>query len=169
MLKESVFFRQSFCGSVIPPTVYASGSNVIDVVLQTSGSSELPGFKLYYEMIPAPTISPCIGHVALTAAQGILYASPPDSYFNSQACSWGVTVATGKRVGIFFQWFQTESCCDKLGIKDLATSASLGDPLYSGEKAIPLLTSSGNSVNISFSTDGSVLDLGFQIFYFTAN
>ncbi|XP_064110133.1 CUB and sushi domain-containing protein 1-like [Macrobrachium nipponense] len=112
-------------------------------------------------------MSLCNGSQVLTSATGILHASPPLSYGNNLLCSWHLTVAEGRKIGLSFQWFKTEPGCDFLEVQDLSTSQPMGESPYDGERQIPLLVSWGNSVNVSFIPDFSVLDVGFQIFYYT--
>ncbi|XP_064110354.1 exoskeleton protein RP43-like [Macrobrachium nipponense] len=164
---HGAFLGRGFCGSAIPPIVNASGSNIILIDLWMNGTSILPGFRLYYETITAPPAYLCQGDQALTTVSGLLQAFSPDTYYNNQTCSWQLTVANRRKIGIYFQWLQTESRYDIVTVQALSTSALLEKWQYSGDTAPPLLVSQGNAANISFSTDSSSVRQGFQIFYFT--
>ncbi|MES2836842.1 MAG: GEVED domain-containing protein [Bacteroidota bacterium] len=85
------------------------------------------------------------------------------NYANSLNVTQTFTNATGGPLQISFSAFATESCCDKLYIYDGNSTAApqwVGSP-WGGTTAPPTLISSGASITIRFTSDGSINNTGF--------
>eukprot|EP00795_Rhopilema_esculentum_P003194 gene3194-1508_t len=125
-------------------------------------------------IIIAPSPTPTCQLKSYTAPSGI-FSSPnfPGLYPNSANCEYQITVATGKAISISFTSFSVEShsSCDYDAVIIYEGSSSTGNTPKAklcgdGQKTFK---SSGNSVFIVFSSDGSVTKKGFEATYATVN
>ena len=111
-------------------------------------------------------IAQCSGASTLTAGSGTISDGSGSNYYsNSQNCSWLIQPSSGGSITLDFTSFDTESGYDYVRVYDgnSAYSSLLGT--YSGSSIPSSITSSGSSLYITFTTDGSVTREGFEIYY----
>ena len=84
---------------------------------------------------------------------------------NDEYCYWKIVVPSGRQLIIHFNEFHTEEDYDHLDVYDGPSSSSTKIATLSGS-SIPLdIESSGNSLYLTFETDGSIPSRGFEIHY----
>ena len=92
----------------------------------------------------------------------------PDPYLALQHCDWVIVFPQNEKITLEFLAFdlEFESMCryDWLEVRDGNTSDStlIGHPLC-GEEVPDAITSTGNTLFMRFSSDGSVIKPGFKI------
>ena len=87
------------------------------------------------------------------------------SYNNNSSCTWLIQPTSNGVITLNFNSFSTESGYDYLRIYDgNSTSATLLGT-YSGTSLPPSITSSGNSLFLRFTTDGSQTRAGWNVTY----
>ena len=89
-------------------------------------------------------------------------SSSSSDYANGMACSWTLQCPTGQTVSLLFSRFNTESCCDHVGVYDGSSTSSTRLAYLSGS-TVPSSSflSTERSMHIAFSTDGSVIRTGW--------
>eukprot|EP00794_Sanderia_malayensis_P015802 gene15802-17395_t len=93
----------------------------------------------------------------------------PSTYSNSINCYVTITVASYYRVRLTMHAFTTESCCDKLEIRNGGSSTSTLLATLSGSPTLTSYTTTSNQMYLYFRTDGSVVNTGIAaIFLFIA-
>ena len=99
------------------------------------------------------------------AASSGSFSSPsyPRNYANNQRCSWGISVPSGTSVEVKFDAFYTYDSNDVLKIYDGSSSSSSQLASLSGQQSTPrVYSSSGSSMWLHFSSDGSGTQTGFH-------
>lgn len=147
--------RKSHCGSTIPASVVRAASNILYITFMSDGSGTSRGFQADWS-----TYTGC--GEELSGDNGTI-KSPnfPNDYENYENCRWTITVDQGKRIKLEFISFDVENSADcvfdALRIVDTTLTELCGlrlpDPY----------TSSGNTLVLTFKTDGSGADSGFDI------
>ncbi|XP_058153894.1 cubilin [Dasypus novemcinctus] len=153
-----------FCGSAVPPRVDTSGNTAL-VRFVTDGSMTAAGFRLHFES----SLEACGGD--LQGPEGT-FASPnyPNPNPHSRACEWRVTVQEGRRVRLTFTHLRLDArpACDEErmtvfnGIR--ANSPQLVT-LCSSANVSHQVESSGNTMRVTYFTDGSRPYGGFSASY----
>ncbi len=82
-------------------------------------------------------------------------------YANSENFTKTFSVPVGNCLQFVFTAFSTESCCDRLYIFDGPTGASPLIGIYNGLSSPGTVNSSGTSLTFSFTSDGSITDIGW--------
>ncbi|KAK7071196.1 hypothetical protein SK128_026011 [Halocaridina rubra] len=85
----------------------------------------MPIYFLIAATLP-PTTSTCNGHQDIPSTAGTLMVVSSGSYSSSVNCSWRLTAPTNYKITFTWNMFQTEQCCDKVGLKDESTNAWIG-------------------------------------------
>ncbi|KAM6967868.1 suppressor of tumorigenicity 14 protein homolog [Aplochiton taeniatus] len=153
------------CGQRPPsnPLEVVSSSNIMLVNFITDSYVQRPGFRAEYKVIPITTGETCGGK--LVASTGKI-SSPhfPSFYPPALDCKWEITVPVGMQVRIRFTMFRMKEpgvdvrVCHKDYVKVM-------DAKYCGELSSLALTSPTNSMTVSFHSDESFTDKGFQAEY----
>ncbi|XP_022108965.1 MAM and LDL-receptor class A domain-containing protein 2-like [Acanthaster planci] len=99
-------------------------------------------------------------HVSQSERTQIVFPSNPGNYGNNEHETWTLTTDNHRRLLISFESFDTESCCDHLQIYD---STSGQRWTLSGSSHPAMLVSVGNTLQLTFSSDGSVTRTGFSL------
>ena len=105
--------------------------------------------------------STCSGLVELNSAQAF-----GDSYTHNADCQWRLTCPGGSTVELQFDSFDVENNWDYVYVFDASTvdaSAQLGR--YTGTSLPPTSVSTGNSMTVQLTSDGSVAREGFSASY----
>ncbi|XP_072046400.1 hyalin-like [Amphiura filiformis] len=114
------------------------------VLLFYVGQSEVTGYS-------------CGASIPLRYGSSITLQSPnyPSSYSNNIRCSWTINAPSGSMILVHFVAFYLESNFDYLHVA--------GHSSYSGAEVPNDFSTSTNSLNIRFTTDGSVTYSGFEL------
>eukprot|EP00937_MAST-01D_sp_MAST-1D-sp2_P004071 g4071.t1 len=109
----------------------------------------------------------CSGRVTLaaTAAEQTFTdgSGAAANYASRVTCEWLITAPMSAKVRLRFLRFDTEGCCDKVWIYDGDnTGATKLVNTASGSTAPPAVLSSGASLLVRFTSDGSVESTGFE-------
>ena len=137
-------------GTDLPEQQISTSSTLI---VQTSGSST---FMAHFECSPPP--DPCApGGADLTGTSDIVLGS----YGNGEDCSWNVECPSGP-VTLMFESFQTESNFDFVYVDNDASTLGQGQlGTFHGTSVPGPITSTGSTMSIRFTSDGSVTNDGF--------
>lgn len=154
----------SFTGSALPQTIQSTGNQLFIEYLGASSASH-DGFVATYEGLKPQW---CSGSQVLTEPYGSLSDGSGNFwYYNNTVCIWRIQPPDAKQIAIYFTSFSTEPGQDKLRIYDFTTAQMLAE--YSGHydpgnPPAPVLCPSGKAF-LTFSTNGSVRDDGWEAFY----
>ncbi|XP_056142349.1 suppressor of tumorigenicity 14 protein homolog [Lampris incognitus] len=153
------------CGQRPPtnPLQVVSSSNIMLINLITDSAIQRPGFRAEYNIIPLSTAKTCGGR--LTDSQG-KFSSPhhPSFYPPALDCKWTIEVAAGKKVRVKFSIFRMKEpgvdirVCHKDYVEVMGTK-------YCGEMSSLALTSQTNILEVTFHSDESFTDKGFNAEY----
>ena len=150
----------SFTGTSLPPSVTSTGCEMF-IRFISDESVTAPGFSANYT-----TNIPCSGQTNLTAASGsITDGSGANDYGCSADCKWLIQPSGATSITLNFTSFSTENGYDFVKIYDGSTTASPLLGSYSGTSLPPTQTSSGGSMLVHFTSDGSVQQGGFSANY----
>lgn len=150
--------------------IYCSGyfDSTIDMD-PGAGTSNLVSngnFDVYIQKLAKGTSGSvsCSGATTFTSCSGTFDdGSGNGNYLDNQNCSWLIQPTTGGTVNLSFNAFRTEANFDFVSVYD-GTSAL--DPLigsFSGNTIPNGMVSTGNSLFITFASDGIVVDSGFSM------
>jgi hypothetical protein len=152
----------TYTGATLPgPTLATGAAMFVRFTSNTSGTAA--GFTANYTSVNAAPGN-CSGQQTLTAPTGtVTDGSGANPYPNNANCSWLIQPTGATQVQFTFAFLDTESGYDYVRIYN-GTSASA--PLigaYSGSTTPTApITSTGGSMFIRFTSDGSVTDAGFS-------
>ncbi|XP_077015414.1 cubilin-like [Tamandua tetradactyla] len=153
-----------YCGSTVPSSVDTS-SNVAMVRFVTDGSVTASGFRLRFES----SLEGCGGELQGPAGT---FVSPnyPNPNPHSRLCEWRVTVPEGRRVTLMFTHLRLEvrPSCDSEHVaifNGLRPSSPQLERLCSSVNVSERVESSGNTMRVTFFTDGSRPYGGFSASY----
>ncbi|KAI0215046.1 Exoskeleton protein RP43 [Lamellibrachia satsuma] len=154
--------RGKFCGTHVPRDIISS-QNAAFVSFSSDYSIVRSGFRIRYS-----TVS-CNKLTVVTGSNGG-FGTVGSPYGNYEYCTWKIQVPAGKRMRLHFTRFNLEygrSSCpyDRVKIYD---GSSVYAPLkgtYCGSRVPSDITSSGNVVFVSFTSDHSITRSGFWIQY----
>ncbi len=151
-----------FSGNAIPPTIVSSSNNLY-ISFKTDASNNASGWSASY-VSGVPGVN--CGTDTLTASSATFNdGSGTQNYTNNLFCSWLIQPIGANIVRIEFDSLSTELGNDTVAVYDGPTSASPLLGVFSGTNLPPMLNSSGASVFVTFTTNGSITDKGFQISY----
>ncbi|KAG8443219.1 hypothetical protein GDO86_011865 [Hymenochirus boettgeri] len=165
----------TYCGVTPPPDIFSSGSSMT-VQFKSDTSISKRGFLLEWFAIeaasePLPTIAPgACGGILKTGETPFFFFSPgwPNSYVNNLDCTW-VIKAPGSTVELNILSMDIEkhrSCnYDKLVMKDGDNNNSPQLAAICGREAPGPIRSSGDTMFIRFTSDGSISGAGFNASY----
>jgi hypothetical protein len=183
-----------FSGSSLPGRMIANGSALF-VTWTTDSSVVYPGFRADYTASfescangidddgdmqidcadsecasnEACTAVPCGGNVTRSVATGrIQDGSGAGNYTSNMSCSWTITVPGASSIALSFSQFQSESGFDYIRVYR-GTSASGTRVLEHAGSSVPgAATVMGDSMFVTWTTDGSVVYGGFIADYTAA-
>lgn len=148
------------CGTTLPDPI-TSTYNELWLSFKTDGSYENRGFLANYTNIP-------IGCGGVYRDNHGIIATPnhPDFYPSTSSCSWLIRAPRGHIVRLTFTVFVVEyhfNCSyDSVEVRD-TNSALIGR--FCGNRLPPTLTSSGNEMLITFTSDHNQVHEGFAAAY----
>jgi hypothetical protein len=149
------------CGSSIPAPIFSSGNSAI-VKFHSDYSEQMKGFKINYEFVAQTSCK----NQKLNTAVGVQMASfgtlgYPSNYENNQNCDWTITVPTGQKVMLKFGAFETEYNYDKVTVYDGSSTSSKQLGIYHGSTIPTMISSTGNTMLVTFKSDYSETKKGF--------
>ncbi|MBX7243479.1 MAG: hypothetical protein K1X92_17195, partial [Bacteroidia bacterium] len=157
----------TFSGGTIPPAVTSSGGSML-VVFTSNGSVTNSGWQAAYTCTvtnPGGLLS-CNGQTVLTPCSGtITDGSGGNNYDNYVNCSWLIQPANASSISLNFTAFATESGYDFVTVYDGSTTAAPVLGTFDGNTLPPVLNSTGGSMLITFISDPSVTDAGWNASY----
>ena len=107
----------------------------------------------------------CINETFTAATGTVTDNSGSSNYGNNMTCSKLIQPTGGGTIALTFTSFATEAGYDIVRVYDGATTSSPLMGTYSGSSLPPVLTSTGGSMLITFTTDGSVTAAGWSATY----
>ncbi|MCS7189561.1 MAG: T9SS type A sorting domain-containing protein [Bacteroidia bacterium] len=159
---NSDYLVRSFSGSSLPPIVTTSIPEAT-IYFTTDQDVTKQGWSLNYAVISQPY---CQGTTVLTSPSGTFSDGSGNSdYTNRTNCRWLIQPAGASWIELSFSSFNTELNYDFVEVYD---GPSTNHPLlgrYSGNSIPPILTSSGGSMLVVFTSDSSVTRAGWQASY----
>ncbi len=149
----------SFSGNSLPPQLVSSGSSML-LRFTTDGSVTYQGWSAYYNA------KYCEGATVLTTSSGYVFDnSGINEYGNYSNCKWLIQPPVAASVSLDFYEFNTESGFDYVTVYDGPTTSYPVLGTYAGNTLPPHLVSSGSSMLLHFTTDGSVAYSGWSAYY----
>jgi PKD repeat protein len=91
------------------------------------------------------------------------------NYFNNSQCSWLIQPTGATFIDITFEFFETQAGVDLVKVYDGSNASGTLLGTFSGTTLPPTLTATSGSMYITFTTNGSVTDNGFQALYHCYN
>ncbi|KAM4580939.1 suppressor of tumorigenicity 14 protein homolog [Odontesthes bonariensis] len=153
------------CGQRPPsnPLEVVSSGNIMLISFIADSNVQRPGFRAEYKAIPSSDVKKCGG--VLSASKGN-FASPlhPSFYPPDVDCKWTIEVSAGKKVRVNFKIFRLKEpgvdirICHKDYVEIMGTK-------YCGEVSSLALTSDTNVLEVTFHSDESYTDKGFNAEY----
>ncbi|CAP32184.2 Protein CBG13437 [Caenorhabditis briggsae] len=111
---------------------------------------------------PSPS-NPSYCNSLLVAPSQVTSPGYPGNYTNNLNCAFQLATLGSYRIRLTFNSFNTESCCDKVTVYDGDDSQGSLLGRYGGQLGVPFsLESTGNTMLVTFTTDGSVVEPGFS-------
>ena len=151
----------AFSGSSLPPVLTSSGASML-ITFTTDASVTAAGWSATY----APgTSGGCVNETFTTATGTVTDGSGSSNYGNNMTCSKLIQPSGGGIIALTFTSFATEAGYDFVRVYDGATTSSTLLGAFSGSSLPPVLTSSGGSMLITFTTDASVAAAGWSATY----
>ncbi len=154
-----------FSGTSIPPTITSSGSALF-VQFTSDGSVTRQGWDATYSTTPGGS-SGCSGLTTLTAPTGIVTdGSGTGSYGNNSNCTWLIQPTGATSVTATFNALSTQLFADQVRLFDGNNSSGVLLGVFSGN-TIPAgsYTANTGSMFIEFTTNPSIVGLGWEIAY----
>nr|KAG5698139.1 hypothetical protein BaRGS_001734 [Batillaria attramentaria] len=152
-----------FCGNDIPSAL-TSTSSMMRIDYVTDGSSANGGFTATYS-----EEQPTCGSVTLTSSDGsFVTPSHPNNYPNAAECTWQIVAQDNHKIKLTFDTFLLEGpspACYYDWVKIYDGNDLLGQ--YCGVSAPDTITSTSNTLTVTFYTDWSVTFEGFSASYVT--
>ena len=152
----------TFSGSSLPP-VLTSGAGSMLIRFTTDYSVVAAGWSATYISSPPP--SGCINETFTTTSGIISDNSGSSNYQNNMTCEKLIQPTGGGPIVLTFTSFATESGYDFVRVYAGTTTSAPLLGTFSGSSLPPSLTSSGGSMLIRFTTDGSVVAAGWSAIY----
>ena len=153
----------TFSGSTLPP-VLTSGAGSMLIRFTTDGSVVAAGWSATYTSGPPPPTG-CINETFTTASGTITDNSGSSDYQNNMTCEKLIQPSGGGAITLTFTAFSTEASYDLVRVYAGSTTSAPLLGTFSGSTLPPVLTSSGGSMLIRFTTDGSVVAAGWSATY----
>ena len=98
------------------------------------------------------------------------FASPgfPNNYPNNARCTYEIRVPSDRRIVLEFQFYDLESCCDRLVLRQMVSGSNNEVATLFGTRNSPIqYISAENRFMLMFTSDHSVTSRGFTATYRT--
>ncbi|MBX3102302.1 MAG: S8 family serine peptidase [Bacteroidetes bacterium] len=149
----------TYSGSSLPPQLTSTGSALF-LRFTSDFSVTGAGFSASYTSLT--TTQQCSGQQTLTENSGSFSdGSGSGNYAHNASCSWRIQPSNGGVVQLNFTSFRTENGYDFVRIYDGSTTSAPLLATYSGTTLPASVTSTGNAMLVTFSSDASLAEDGF--------
>ena len=155
----------TFSGSSLPPVLTSSAGSML-IRFTTDGSVVAAGWSATYTT-GAPPPTGCVNETFTAASGTITDNSGALDYQNNMTCEKLIQPSGGGTITLTFTSFATESGYDFVRVYGGSTTSAPLLGTFSGSSLPPVLTSSGGSMLLRFTTDGSVVAAGWSATYTT--
>ena len=163
---------EALYGTFVVGSSYIASNGSATLVFSVGKTAALAtGWSVQYYI--APSDPRCSGRAlnTFTAPSGLVSDSGLTSgsslYTNNLNCAFLITVEPGSMITVEFHRFATEFGYDFVEVYDGPDLTSTPIGYYTGSDVPPPFQSSSNSLFILFTSDESVVDLGWQLYYTT--
>jgi hypothetical protein len=154
----------SFSGTSIPASVTSSGGSML-VSFTSDGTGTSTGWSASYTS-STQTTSYCSGTSNLTAASGSFTdGSGANNYLNNSNCKWLIQPSGATSITLSFSAFNTELGYDYVRVYDGSTTSAALIGSFSGTSIPASVTSSGGSMLVNFTSDGTANRTGWSASY----
>ncbi|KMQ95009.1 tolloid-like protein 2-like protein [Lasius niger] len=157
-----------YCGYKIPPDIKSTGNKLL-VKFVSDGSVQKAGFS-------ATFMKDACGGFFDDNNGTITSPSFPETYPGNKNCVWEIIAPPQYRITLNFTHFDLEGnniYQEECEYDSVEVTSKLGDDvlrkhgIYCGARLPPLITSEGNFMRITFTSDNSVQKSGFAAIFFT--
>jgi M6 family metalloprotease-like protein len=153
----------TYSGNAIPASL-TSTSNAMFIQFKSNATISGPGFDASFITNIPPAA--CSGLTNLTAATGnFTDGSGTANYTNNQSCSWLIQPAGAASITFGLNSLATEIGNDIITVYDGTSAASPILGSFSGTNNLNTFTSSTGSIFVTFITNATITDQGFDAFY----
>ncbi len=153
----------TYSGNAIPASL-TSTSNAMFIQFKSNATISGPGFDASFITNIPPAA--CSGLTNLTAANGnFTDGSGTANYTNNQNCSWLIQPAGAASITFGLNSLATEIGNDRITVYDGTSAASPILGSFSGTNNLNTFTSSTGSIFVTFITNATITDQGFDAFY----
>ncbi|XP_075185923.1 embryonic protein UVS.2-like [Anomaloglossus baeobatrachus] len=145
------------CGSGVVPPIISSGTQLL-VEFSSDGSITGTGFKALYTTVNC-------GGTFYTPGRNITSPRYPNNYYSNLRCNFTIKAPVGQRITLTFSDFKLEDSyiCSYDHVIVWDGSKQYGE--FCGERSIPVITSTTNTLVINFKTDIDTETKGFFATY----
>ncbi len=154
----------TFSGSSLPPVLTSSGGSML-IRFTTDYAGVTSGWSATYTTAAS---GGCINETFTAAAGTVTDNSGSSSYLNNMSCEKLIQPSGGGTITLTFTSFITEANYDYVRVYDGSTTSAPLLGTFSGSSLPPVLTSSGGSMLIRFTTDYAGVTSGWSATYTTA-
>ena len=154
----------SFSGSTLPSSVTSNGGTML-VHFTSDGSVNKAGWDASYTSASG-TAASCIGTANLTAPSGFFDdGSGSGDYGDNSDCKWLIQPSGATSVTLSFSAFATENNFDFVKVYDGSTTTATLLGSFSGTTVPSSITSTGGTLLVHFTSDGSTGASGWAASY----
>ncbi len=149
----------AYSGHNLPNTIYSSGSQVFIQFISNNTDTAAGWSASYYSEY-------CQGNTILTNSTGNFSdGSGNELYNNNTYCEWLINDTNQNQIILEFDDFKTEDGYDFVNVYDGNNTNSILLGTYSGHNLPPTLVANSGNMLITFSSDGGVIDEGWNAHY----
>jgi M6 family metalloprotease-like protein len=157
----------TYSGFATPPSVTSTGGSVF-VEFNTDANFNLQGWEISYTSTTGGGATFCNGTTNLTTNTGTFSdGSGTQNYGDNSNCQWLIQPANGQPIELTFSNFATEQGWDVVRVYNGATTGATLLGAFSGTTNPGVITSSGGAMLVTFISDISVNDAGWDASYRT--
>ncbi|XP_029115121.1 ovochymase-1 [Scleropages formosus] len=172
-VKDSLGIFGKFCGYSNPKPLVTLGNHLV-VYFDSNDRGTDKGFKARYKAVTPDSTAEIVGAGGfLEGDHGELQTPgfPGKNYENGAVYQWRVTVPAGEKVRLSFSTFDLvpDACGDFVDVFDGYGDGSARLGRFCGGKVPGPVVSSGNTMTVRFTTDGTHTAQGFHGIYTVAS
>lgn len=157
----------TYSGFSTPPSVTSTGGSVY-IEFNTDANFNLQGWEISYTSTTGGGSTFCSGTTNLTANLGTFSdGSGSQNYGDNSNCQWLIQPINGQPIELTFTNFATEQGWDVVRVYNGTTTSATLLGAFSGNTLPGIITSSGGAMLVTFTSDISVTDAGWDASYRT--